>query len=448
MNIAEAAVPDAAYGALNNEGYRPRAVERRVVEALEDFGGVCIEGAKYCGKTWVGQAFSNSEINLMDPSGNFQNLELARMDPATVLEGQSPRLVDEWQEAPHLWDGARNLIDRSGKKQTFILTGSSVPRRKDQDGTEADAPKHTGTGRIEKLRMRPMSLAESGESTGKVSLSSLFAGDVPSVQAPQVKLADLAELAARGGWPAMMGKPSARAQRVARSYVREICSSDASRVDAKERDPEKVSRLLHSLARNMEQAAKSKTIIGDMTETAAEKRLSPDTVTDYLQALGRIFVIEEIGPWAPNVRSSLRINKRPKYHFVDPSLPVAILKTSASALVKDLNLFGFVFECLCVRDILVYAQAMEAEVYYYRDASDLEVDVIIESAEGEWAGIEIKLGHNKVEDGASNLKTLRKKVVEAGGRVPAFLAVVEGLGNFAYAREDGILVIPICTLGL
>lgn len=434
------------YGPLVNDGYRPRIVEQRVVEGLEDFGAVCIEGAKYCGKTWVAQAFARSEMNLTDPAGNFQNLEIAAMDPATALKGVSPRLIDEWQEVPQLWDGVRNAVDRSGKKETFILTGSSVPRRKKKKENADDEPKHSGVGRIEKLRMRPMSLSESGESNSAVSLRSLFEGDIPSAQAPQMALADFCEIAVRGGWPATVGKTSARAQRVARSYVREICEHDMNRVDDVARDPEKVSRLLHSLARNAEQAAKNKTIIGDMTETATEPRLSTETVTDYLQALRRIFVIEEIGPWAPNLRSPIRINKRPKYHFVDPSIPAAVLKASAKALAADLETFGFIFECMCIRDIMVYAQAMEGEVFYYRDNAGLEADAIVESADGQWAGIEVKLGHNKADEGASNLKSVRRKIVEAGGREPAFLAVVEGLGNYAYKRDDGVLVVPICTL--
>ncbi|WP_165056723.1 MULTISPECIES: ATP-binding protein [unclassified Adlercreutzia] len=432
----------AGYGSLLNDGYLPRIIEGRIAEGLEDFGAVCIEGAKYCGKTWVGQAFANSEMNLMDPAGGFQNREIALLDPSTALQGDSPRLIDEWQEAPQLWDGVRNAVDRSGKRDSFILTGSSIPRSK-ADGSE---PMHTGVGRIEKLRMRPMSLAESGDSTGEVSLAALFEGTVPSAKAPELGLSDLLELACRGGWPATVGRPSTRAQRVARSYVREICEQDMSRVDGIGRDPEKVSRLLHSLARNMEQATKNKTVIGDMTETATEKSLSPETVTDYLHALSRIFVLEEIGSWSPNIRSGARINKRPKYHFVDPSIPVAILKTSAKALMRDLNLFGFVFECMCVRDILVYAQAIEAEVYYYRDSAGLEVDVVVEAADGSWAGMEVKLGHSKVEEGTKNLKALRRKVVEGGGEEPAFLAVIEGLGSYAYAREDGVYVLPLATL--
>ena len=434
------------YGPLRNEGHRPRILERRILEDLDDFGAVCIEGAKYCGKTWVAQAFAQSEMNLTDPAGNFQNLEIATIDPAAALAGANPRLIDEWQEAPLLWDGVRNAVDRSNKRATFILTGSSIPRKKTAGHVAPTDPKHSGVGRIERIRMRPMTLAESGESNGAVSLSGLFEGRVPSSPAPQTTLAELCEIVARGGWPAMIGKGSARAQRVARSYVNEICANDLSRVDDVARDPGKVARLLHSLARNAEQATKNKTIIGDMTETTTEPRLSPETVTEYLQALTRIFVLEEIPPWSPNLRSTLRINKRPKFHFVDPSLPAAILKTSAHALENDLETFGFLFEGMCLRDLLVYAQAMDAEVYYYRDQAGLEADAIVESAEGRWAGIEIKLGHHKADEAARNLRAISQKVVAAGGQEPAFLAVVEGVGSYAYRREDGVYVIPIRAL--
>lgn len=219
-----------------------------------------------------------------------------------------------------------------------------------------------------------------------------------------------------------------------------------SRVDGIARDPQKVRRLLHSLARNAEQATASKTIIGDMTAERDEARLAPDTVTDYLSALERIFIVEEIGPWSPNLRSPVRINKRPKYHFVDPSIPAAVLKSSPAALARDLETFGFLFECMCVRDILVYAEAAGASVYYYRDQARLEADVILESADGQWAAIEVKLGHHKADGAARNLKSLARKIADAGGDEPAFLAVVEGLGSYAYTREDGVFVVPICTL--
>lgn len=426
------------YGALKNASYNSRLIEKRIVDGLEDFGAVCVQGPKYCGKTWVAQAFANSEINLMDPTGNFQNLEIAAIAPQVALTGEHPRLIDEWQEVPSLWDGVRNSVDRFGKADTYLLTSSSVPRQQKQ--------KHSGVGRIEKLRMRPMSLSESGESNASVSMNALFDGALPSSKAPKMGLGDFANLTIRGGWPAVIGKEPKRAQRMARSYVAEIEEDDLSRVDGKSRDPKKIGRLLQSLARNAEQATKTKTMIADMTEVGSAAPLAPETVDDYLAALRKIFILEEIPAWAPNVRSSLRINKRPKYHFVDPSLAAAILKLTPSALMDDLETFGFLFECMCMRDLLTYAQADNAEVFYYRDRNGLETDAIIQSEDGQWAGIEIKLGHNQVEAAVANLLSVNKRVHAAGGRPAAFLAVVEGLGNAAYAREDGVLVIPIATL--
>lgn len=426
------------YANLLNDGYTPRLIERQIEEGLEDFGAVCIEGPKYCGKTWVAQAFSNSEVNLMDPAGNFQSLEVALMDPQAVLQGESPRLIDEWQEAPLLWDGVRNAVDRSGKRSKFVLTGSSVPRK--------FKPKHSGVGRIERIRMRPMTLFESRESNGTVSLAALFGGERPSAAAPESSLEMFCGLVVRGGWPASTGIQPSRAAKIARSYVEELCNDDMSRVDGVERDPGKVSRLLHSLARNAEQATTTKTMIGDMTAIGDEGKLASDTVTDYLGALKKIYIVEEIGPWAPNLRSHIRINKRPKYHFVDPSIPAAVLKASVNALENDLGTLGFLFESMCMRDILAYAQANDGNVFYYRDQASLEADAIIESADGQWAGIEVKLGHNKVDDGAETLKALRDKIIAAGGAHPAFLAVVEGIGSYAYVRDDGVFVIPILTL--
>ncbi|MEG2201923.1 MAG: DUF4143 domain-containing protein [Raoultibacter sp.] len=426
------------YGQLINAGYQPRLLEARIAEGLEDFGAVCIQGPKYCGKTWTAQAFAKSEINLMDPAGNFQNLEIASMAPQIALQGPHPRLIDEWQEAPQLWDGVRNAVDRSGKSDTFLLTGSAVPREYQ--------PKHSGVGRIEKLRMRPLSLAESGESNARVSLRALFAGAQPSSAAPPMTLDDFACLVVRGGWPASRETPPARAQRMASNYVSALQNDDLSRVDGKKRDPRKIARLLHSLARNAEQSAKTKTIIADMTEMDAQNVLAPETVDDYLDALEKIFIIEEIPAWSPHIRSSLRINKRPKYHFVDPSLTAAILKARACSLVNDLETFGFLFECLCMRDLLVYAQTAGAEVFYYRDKEGLEADAIIQTEAGQWAAIEIKLGHNQAEKAAANLIKVKENIVRAGGQPPAFLAVVEGLGKYAYVRADGVYVIPICTL--
>lgn len=400
------------YGSLRNDGYIPRLIEPRITEGLKDFGAVCIQGPKYCGKTWTAQAFANSEINLMNPDGNFQNLEIASMAPQLALQGDHPRLIDEWQEAPQLWDGVRNAVDRSGKANTFLLTSSAVPRE--------HKPKHSGVGRIEKLRMRPMTLAESGESNATVSLKTLFKGTHPSAAAPSISLEKLAWLIVRGGWPASLKIPLARAQRMARNYVGEIQNDDLSRIDGKNRDPRKVSRLLHSLARNAEQSTKTKTLITDMTEIGSDTPLAKETVDDYLDALEKIFILEEIDTWSPNIRSSLRINKRPKYHLVDPSLTAAILKTTAPALIDDLETFGFLFECMCMRDLLAYAQTDDAEVFFYRDRDGLEADAIIQAQNGQWAGIEIKLGHNQTDMAAANLLKVKEKVVGAGGKALLF----------------------------
>lgn len=425
-------------GKLKNSEYRPRVLDMLISEDVEDFGAVCIEGPKYCGKTWTARSLCNSEICLLDTEGAFQNQELAMLSPSQALQGAHPRLIDEWQEVPSLWDAVRDTVDRSAKQDTFILTGSAVPRKV--------KPRHSGVGRIEKVRMRPMTLFESGKSSGVVSLQTLFDGALPKGDSLAVTLDDLCDFVVRGGWPAVQGTELRRASRLARSYVRQISEDDLSRVDGVSRDPQKVSRLLHSLARNAEQASTTKTMIRDMTADAGNEALSKETVDDYLQALRRIFVIEEIPGWSPNLRSSLRINKRPKFHYVDPSLPAAILRATPKKLIGDLNALGFLFECLCVRDLLVYAEASEAQVYYYRDNTDLEVDAIIESYDGRWAAIEIKLGHNQADQAALNLLRLKTKMEVAGAEPPAFLAVVEGLGRYAYARDDGVLVLPITCL--
>ena len=425
-------------GKLMNQGYRFRILDRLIFEDMEDFGAVCIEGPKYCGKTWTARSLCNSEICLLDTEGSFQNRELAKLSPHQTLQGAHPRLIDEWQEVPSLWDAVRNAVDRSAKQDTFILTGSAVPRKA--------KPQHSGVGRIEKVRMRPMTLFEAGKSSGSVSLQALFKGSDPDGKPLPVALEDLCDFAVRGGWPAVQDTELRRAARLARSYVRQISEDDLSRADDIARDPQKIGRLLHSLARNAEQASATKTMIRDMTSDATSEALSKETVDDYLQALRRIFVIEEIPGWSPNLRSSIRINKRPKYHFVDPSLPAAILGATPHKLLDDLNAFGFLFECLCLRDLLVYAEASEAQVRYYRDNTGLEVDAIIESYDGTWAAVEIKLGHNQADQAAANLLRLKGKMEAAGTEPPAFLAVVEGLGQYAYAREDGVFVLPITCL--
>lgn len=426
------------YGSLKNASYLPRCIDEQVDRALTVFGGVLIRGPKFCGKTWCGRSHANSEASLMPTEVNPSALEIISAAPALALKGDSPHLIDEWQELPVLWDMVRSAIDESGKSRSFILAGSSTPRE--------DKPRHSGVGRIEKVNMRTMSLAESGESTCDVSLAGLFEGAPVLGTARCNSPNDLTYLITRGGWPAALHLPPSDARTIPASYIKSFIEEDMDRVDGIARDKGKMSRLLHSLARNTEQAATAKTSIRDMTEDGSNPPLAIETLTDYLGVLQRAFVLELIGPWSPNLRSPLRINKKPKYHFSDPSLPAAVLGATEESLLRDFETLGFLFECLCTRDLLVYAQAMNARVCYYRDRDDLEVDEIIEAPDGRWGAFEVKLGHNQADKAALNLLKLRAKIENAGGRPPVFLAVIEGLGDYAYTRPDGVHVIPIQTL--
>ena len=429
-----------SYGTLKYDTYAPRILDPRIAFALEDFGGVNIRGPKYCGKTWTGRAFANSEVVVMSAEGASPSRDMIEASPELALQGTSPHLVDEWQEVPQLWDMARAAIDASGKERTFILTGSSTPRKQ--------KPKHSGVGRIERLFMRPMTLFEARVSSGEVSIRSLFSGEVPQMAAPKMTAEQLADLVVRGGWPGNLATPNVRAGRLARDYVELFLEEDMHKVDDVRRDRVKMRRLMVSYARNAEQAASSKTLIRDMTAEPGVEPLARETVRDYTSVLEDAFILEEIGTWAPSLRSPLRINKKPKYHYVDPSIPAALLKVTPEKLLGDFETFGFLFESLCMRDLLVYAQAQGGDVFYYRDRDDLEVDAIIEAADGSWAGIEVKIGHNQVEKAAANLLRLAEKIRRAGGQPPAFLMVLEGLGDYAYRRTDGVHVAPIATLGL
>ncbi len=427
-----------SYGTLKYDAYLPRILDQQVAFAIEDFGGVNIRGPKYCGKTWTGRAFANSETVVMSTEGATPSRDMIEAAPELALQGVSPHLVDEWQEVPQLWDMARAAIDASGKARTFILTGSSTPR--------FHKPRHSGVGRIERLHMRPMTLFESGVSSGEVSIQALFKGEAPQVAAPKMNAEDLADLVVRGGWPGNLSTPGARAGRLARDYVELFLEEDMHKVDDVHRDPAKMRRLMVSYARNAEQAAAPKTLIRDMTAEPGSEPLAKETVEDYTSVLEGTFILEEIGTWAPNLRSPLRVNKKPKYHYADPSIPAALLNVTPEKLLGDFETFGFLFESLCVRDLLVYTQALGSYVYYYRDRDDLEVDAIIEAADGAWAGIEVKVGHNQVEKAAANLLRLADKIARAGGQPPAFLMVLEGLGDYAYRRADGVYVAPIATL--
>jgi predicted AAA+ superfamily ATPase len=424
---------------LTEDGYLPRLLDRRVQNLLKAFGAVCVEGSKWCGKTWTSLNHANSVYYVGDPAGNYQNRRLAELDPPYALEGESPHLIDEWQEVPGLWDATRFAVDRSREKGRYILTGSSVPPRR--------SIMHTGTGRIARIRMRPMSLAESGDSTAAVSLAELFDGKLGR-HSGKTPLDTIIWLATRGGWPGSLGLDEASALEIPRHYIEQTARIDMSRVDGKKRVPQKVERLLRSLARNNMMMVANSTLLKDTQESSGSPAFSEPTLISYLGALRKLFVIEELPAWSPKLRSTARARTTPKKHFVDPSLAIAALGADRRQLKADLNTFGFMFENLVIRDLKIYAEALGAKLFHYHDKQGLEVDAIVETPEGRWAGIEVKLGAGEADAAAKSLLALEQRVVAAGGASPTFLAALCGVCDYSYTREDGVHVIPLTALGI
>jgi uncharacterized protein len=413
-------------------GYQTRVVDKELSSRLAATGAVVIEGPKACGKTATARQVAASEV-LLDIDTNAR--EAASIVPGVVLEGPTPRLIDEWQLAPEIWNHIRRAVEDRRAPGQFILTGSAVP--------PDDVTRHSGAGRLTRLQMRPMSLFELGVSSGSVSLTEILAGETVSGTDPGVPIERLAEVIAVGGWPGNLGLSHDRAQRAVRDYLGEIARVDLSLVDGTRRDPARVQRLLRSLARNVATYAAITTLAADTG--GADGPLDRVTVSDYLSALKRLMIIEDQPAWAPHLRSRYVLREAEKRHFVDPSLAVAALSTSPEGILRDLNLFGFLFESMVVRDLRVYAQASDAKVLQYRDSDGLEIDAIVETADGRWAAFEIKLGGTAVDAGASNLRKFSKRIDTAKCGEPARLGVIVGSG-YAYTREDGIAVIPIVTL--
>jgi predicted AAA+ superfamily ATPase len=424
---------------LTKDGYLPRILDSRIDDLLKAFGAVCVEGTKWCGKTWACLAHSNRVYYVADPAGNFQNKRLAELDPPYALEGDIPHLVDEWQEVPGLWDATKFEVDQSREKGRFLLTGSSVPPRV--------STVHTGTGRIKRLTMRPMTLAESGDSTAAVSLEALFNGELGRYH-ENVSLDKIIWLTMRGGWPGALDLNEKSALEIPSHYIDETANKDMSEVDNRKRDSQKVRRLLYSLARNNMAMVTNDTLIKDVLENGAVKGFSEPTMISYLGALKKLFMIEELPGWAPKLRSRSRIRASAKKHFVDPSLAVASLSATADTLRSDLNTFGFMFENLVIRDLKVYAEFLGGKLYHYRDATGLEADAIVELSDGRWAAIEVKLGATQEDEAAESLIAVEKKIVKAGGKPPAFKAAICGVCDFSYQRADGVYVIPITALGV
>lgn len=419
--------------------YRPRIIDSLLHQQLSAVGGVLIEGPKQCGKTTTAEEASNSQIYMSDPTNQKRNLSLAKLNPNLLLRGATPRLVDEWQIAPELWDTARFEIDHRKEVGQFIFTGSAVP---------ADRSKifHSGTGRFAWLKMRTMSLFESGESNGQVSLRELFDGHLDIACTNDYDLEAVAFMACRGGWPAALELSKQAALLHATNYCDAIVNTDISRVDGIERNPDQARRLLRSYARNQGSQTPISALIQDMqlVNSDAENRR---TVSSYLNALQQIFVIEDLKAWTPNLRSKTAIRTSDTRYFSDPSLCATALGIGPHDLVLHPETFGFIFETLCIRDLRVYADALDGEVYHYRDKNNLECDAVLHRRNGSFGLIEIKLGGDAaVEHGASTLRRLAAKIdVEKMGK-PSFLMVLTAVGDFAYQREDGVLVVPICCL--
>jgi uncharacterized protein len=412
--------------------YTPRFVDDELRRRLDAAGAVVIEGPKACGKTETAKRQARSVVLLdIDP----QALAAARVDPTLVLDGAVPRLLDEWQAEPAIWNHVRRAVDERQAPGQFILTGSSVP--------SDDVDRHTGAGRFSFLRMRPMSLAESGHSNGQVSLESLFDGVRVRAVDPGLTVARIAELIVAGGWPGQQGAPIKASAQAAIDYLHQICSVDVRRVAGPRRDPSKVEALVRSLARNVATEVAITTLAADAG--GADGDLSRITVSEYLGALERLMVIEDQPAWAPHLRSTRQLRSSPKRHFVDPSLAVAALRVGPERLLQDLNFFGFLFESLVIRDLRVLGQPLGGTVLHYRDNKGLEVDAIVELADGRWAAFEIKLGPAAIDQGALSLLKFRDIVdVDRRGE-PAVLGVITGTG-YGYVRDDGVAVIPIGTL--
>jgi predicted AAA+ superfamily ATPase len=419
------------------KNYLPRIADKLLSESLESSGAVLIEGPKWCGKTRTAEEKSKSILYLQNPDKRHQYMEIASTQPSLLLEGDTPRLLDEWQEAPVLWDAARYLIDQRCEVGQFIFTGSVIPPKENK-------PLHSGAGRFSRMKMRTMSLFESKESTGDVSISKLFEGNHDIKGFSKLSLRDIAEALTRGGWPASVLEANRKAalKRVY-NYLEIVINEDISAVDDITKNPHRVRTLMRSLARNVATAASINTIRKDVEKDDDE--LSPNTITQYINALRLLFVVEDLPAWNPQIRSKSVMRTSSTRHFTDPSIAAAVLRASADKLLDDFETFGLLFESMCVRDLRVYAEANDGDVFYYRDNRGLEVDCIVELKDGRWGAIEIKLGASKFDDAAKNLKALKDNIDIDKMSEPAFLMILSGT-DIAYKRTDGVLVVPLGCL--
>lgn len=416
--------------------YLPRIADELLKQRLSVSGAVLIEGPKWCGKTRTAKEISKSQLYMQDPDKTISYLKAADTKPSLLLKGDNPKLLDEWQMAPVLWNAVRYEVDKRGVPGQFILTGSAVPKE--------DETLHTGTGRISRLKMRTMSLFESNESNGTVSLKELFEGKKDIDNFSELTIEDIAYVITRGGWPISIGEEEKIALRHAVDYVEAIINTDISRVDNISRSPVRARVLLRSLARNVSTLASIPTIRNDIA-MGDDESLSDKTVGEYLNALDRIFVTENLPAWNPALRSKTAIRTSPKRQFIDPSIATAVMRLTPERLLEDFEYFGFLFESLCDRDMRIYAEANDGEVFHYRDKSGLEADAVIVLADGRWAAVEVKLGSKEIEEAAKHLLMLKEKVNTDKMKEPSFLMILTGT-EIAYQRSDGVFVVPIGCL--
>ena len=419
--------------------YKSRIADALLSRKLEGKGAVLIEGAKWCGKTTTAEQQAKSIVYMTDPEKSYQYLSMVELNPKTLLEGKTPRLFDEWQIAPKLWDAIRFEVDHRDDLGQFILTGSAVP-------PETEEIHHTGTGRFARVKMRPMSLFEAEDSNGSVSLTELFSGNLDIAGSCDLPLEKLAFLVCRGGWPRATTMRNTTSLEQAFDYYDAVVNADISRVDNVERNPERVKLLMRSCARHQGTQA-SNVVIRDDMRINDNSTLDEDTVYSYISALKKIFVIEDMPSWNPNLRSKTAIRTSDTRYFVDPSIATAALGLGPNDLLNDLNTFGLFFETMCMRDLRIFADALDGQVYHYRDASGLECDAVVHLRNGSYGLIEIKLGGAaRIDEGAVNLNKLAEKIDTEKMKKPAFKMVLTGIGDFAYCRKDGVLVVPIGSL--
>ena len=424
---------------LTPPGYRRRLIEEELDLSLRTAGAVSIEGPRYCGKTWCARNLAESECSLDDPKGDYSNCMIAEIEPTSALEGKEPHLIDEWQEVPELWDAVRFTVDCEQRSGRFILCNSTV--------ADSSRIMHSGAGRIVSVKMRTMSLFESGDSTGAVSLRGLFDGTFEMKVGSPKSLDELARLIVRGGWPSLIDMPEKEASTILRKMISDICEVHAEKADGRKRDAGKLEKTFRSLARNESTVAAKSKIASDVGRFD-DGKVEEETVSEYLGVLKKLFLIEDQSAYQPCYGSSIRVVKKPKRHFTDPSLAIAALNLNSESLKQDLNTFGFMFEALCERDLRIYAQTFGGELYHYRDHSGREIDAVVEIPGKGWGAFEIKLGSNQTDSAAENLKNIDQFIRKDGKATPPqFLCVISGTEGFAYRRPDGVYVVPICMLG-